>query len=212
MNITLFGADGRMGRIFREIAEEHNILAVDKGSIIDYSMDCDVAVDFSVPEALDQVLHYCKVKKCPLVHAVTGLDSYQMAKLIEHSKTLPVVHKQNFGQGYESFCSCLRQIATVLPTWDCVILETHKRNKRDKPSGTALEIKKQIENTLALSGHGRPIEVLSQRLGQLSGTHAVTFAHEGESITLKYQTENPSAFAEGALGCAVLLLNHKTAD
>lgn len=209
MNITLFGANGRMGKVFREIAGAHNILAIDKDSEIDYSADCDVVVDFSTADALEEVLEYCKAKQCPLVHAVTGLQPHQMERLIEHGKTLPVVHKQNFGQGFDSFCACVRQVASTLPTWDCVIVETHKRNKLDKPSGTALEIKKQIEDTLERNGYPRRIEVLSQRLGQLSGTHSVTFAHEGESITLRYQTENPSAFAEGALDCAILLVGKK---
>lgn len=208
MNITVFGSKGRMGTLLSERARQlgHCVYGIDKDQTADFSRPCDVVIDFSVPEALDDALDYCTQKGCPLVYAVTGLNEKQKELLRQHSERLPTVYRQNFGEAFEAFKKCVVQTAELLPDWDCVIYEAHKKNKKDRPSGTALVIQSAIESKLHCMGINKKIEVLSARLGEMSGMHSVIFAKGSESVTMQYRTENSTAFASGALRCAVQLV------
>ena len=73
--------------------------------------------------------------------------------------------------------------------------EAHHATKKDAPSGTALMLKRAMEE----AGYTRPIDVSSTRAGYIPGTHTIGFDGPAESITLTHTARDRSAFARGAL-------------
>ena len=76
--------------------------------------------------------------------------------------------------------------------------EAHHAMKKDAPSGTALQLKRTMEE----AGYSRPIDVSSTRAGYIPGVHTIGFDGPAESITLSHTARDRSAFARGALMAA----------
>jgi 4-hydroxy-tetrahydrodipicolinate reductase len=76
--------------------------------------------------------------------------------------------------------------------------EAHHALKQDAPSGTALMLKRVLEQ----AGYTRPIDVSSTRAGHIPGVHTVGFDGPAESITLSHTARDRTAFARGALVAA----------
>ena len=76
--------------------------------------------------------------------------------------------------------------------------EAHHHKKKDAPSGTALLLKRAMEQ----SGYSLPIDVSSTRAGHEPGTHTIGFDGPAESITLSHSARDRTAFARGALTAA----------
>ena len=73
--------------------------------------------------------------------------------------------------------------------------EAHHAAKKDAPSGTALKLKRAMEE----AGYHRPIDVSSSRAGFIPGTHTIGFDGPAESITLTHTARDRGGFARGAL-------------
>lgn len=80
------------------------------------------------------------------------------------------------------------------------ILEYHGRHKRDKPSGTALDLQR------ALAARGRDSEIHSVRLDGMVAHQAVLFGADGEVVTLRHDVTSRSAYAQGVVAAASALL------
>ena len=76
--------------------------------------------------------------------------------------------------------------------------EAHHGMKKDAPSGTALQLKRTMEQ----AGFARPIDVSATRAGFIPGTHTIGFDGPSESITLSHTARDRGAFARGALTAA----------
>jgi 4-hydroxy-tetrahydrodipicolinate reductase len=89
-----------------------------------------------------------------------------------------------------------------LEGFDPYLLEWHRRAKRDRPSGTALELTRRI-----VAGHPRlasptDLEVVSVRAGASPGMHLVGFDAAGETVELRLTARDRSAYADGILAAA----------
>ena len=76
--------------------------------------------------------------------------------------------------------------------------EAHHAAKKDAPSGTALKLKRAMEE----AGYHRPIDVAASRAGFIPGTHTIGFDGPSESITLTHTARDRGGFARGALTAA----------
>lgn len=155
----------------------------------------DVVIDFSVAEATQEVCEFCKAHRCPLVTGTTGRDAEQQQYLEDLKKITTVCEKANFSKGMELTEEICKMLAPL--NWDCDIVETHRKGKADRPSGTA----KQLCRSLLLGGT-RTVCVHSLRNGSNFGRHEIVFGTNGESITITHQAENVQIFARGALDTA----------
>ena len=93
-----------------------------------------------------------------------------------------------------------RQLAAVA---DIRILETHHRQKKDAPSGTARSLGDAVAE-----GRGTPLaagDYASLRAGDIVGEHQVIFALQGEQIILEHRASDRAIFARGALSAALWL-------
>ncbi|WP_066801747.1 4-hydroxy-tetrahydrodipicolinate reductase [Moraxella oblonga] len=245
LNIAIMGASGRMGRMLVQSTLENaktnlsgafvrsvsSLIGVDAGefvgmgkcgvalSTLDLS-GVDVLIDFSLPDALDEVLQACINHKVPLVMGVTGLSEAQEAKLYEASKLIPIVYAGNYSTGVNLSLNLLTTTAKVLGLdADVEIVEHHHKHKLDAPSGTALMMANAVATargqslkTSAVYGrHGQAkrgegqIGIHAVRGGEIVGEHTVEFIMNGEIIEITHKAQSRMTFANGAVRAGIWL-------
>lgn len=206
MIVAVFGALGRVGGKVCEIAHKrgHTVVPIDirmqsentqYENVWENTKKIDVAIDFSVPQATNDVVKFCMRHRCPLVTGVTGRNEEQQKLVEELSKNVTVVSKANFSQGVDALHRLALLASNLLADWDCEIVEIHRKNKLDSPSGTA----RDLAATVAQRKNFADVTVHSLRCGSNFGRHSVIFATQGESLTLTHQAENSEIFAKGAI-------------
>jgi 4-hydroxy-tetrahydrodipicolinate reductase len=74
----------------------------------------DVAIDFSLPEAVDRTVDYCVENSVALVSGTTGLSGRQREKMRAASETVPVLYATNMSVGMNALFSLVGQVASML--------------------------------------------------------------------------------------------------
>ncbi|MGH2445799.1 MAG: 4-hydroxy-tetrahydrodipicolinate reductase [Candidatus Limnocylindria bacterium] len=92
--------------------------------------------------------------------------------------------------------------------YDPYIVEWHRAGKRDRPSGTALELARRlirghpVKRRIGAAADGpadpEALEVLSLRAGAAPGTHLVGFDATGETLELRLTARDRRSYASGA--------------
>jgi 4-hydroxy-tetrahydrodipicolinate reductase len=223
---VIVGATGRMGgqllRLMGQfpalclhgaVASEHNdSLGKDAGSYagiepcgiaISASLaplldSADLVLDFSGPAAAATTLAACVSARVPLLIGTTGLPREMDAALAAAANSIALLVAANTSLGVNLLLELVRQAAQALPPgYDIEVVETHHRDKRDAPSGTALAL-----GAAAATGRGvnkDDIGFASVRGGDVVGEHEVWFLGEGERVLLKHSATDRAVFARGAL-------------
>ena len=162
----------------------------------------DVAIDFSTPDSVvDNALVLAK-RGISLVIGTTGWAAREaeLRKMVAESGT-GIVVAPNFSTGVVLFEALVARAAALFaPQADVAAFlhEAHHSAKKDAPSGTALSLKKAMQQ----AGYDRPIDVSSTRAGFIPGTHTAGFDGPAETITLTHTARDRTAFARGALAAA----------
>jgi 4-hydroxy-tetrahydrodipicolinate reductase len=203
MKLLLVGY-GKMGRLIDEMARSQGAdvtgrIDLDTG---DWSVDADVAIDFSTAEALRGNFSHYTDRKLPVVIGTTGWSA-QAAELREQSERagLGIVAAANFSIGVNLFELMVAEAARLMqaqPQYGAWIHEAHHSAKRDAPSGTALVLR----DTMVDAKFGRPIDVSSTRAGAIPGIHTVGFDSPSDTIELTHTARDRRGFAAGALMAA----------
>jgi 4-hydroxy-tetrahydrodipicolinate reductase len=228
LRLLIHGASGRMGRALLRLAAADSRFAIATGvsrnggeadgvpllpvARIDAAPDFDVALDFSLSEGFDVVLALCRRRGCALVSGTTGLNDAQRALVESAANEIPILWSANFSMGVTVLTELVRRVAAALPGWDCDIVETHHRHKRDAPSGTALTLGAAVHEARGAHPH-----YASLRAGDVVGEHAVQFATDGERLELIHRATDRDIFARGALEAAARIAgrpagNYRLAD
>lgn len=149
------------------------------------------------------------------VIATTGWDDARPALdevLRSHGAT--AVAAANFSLGVALFFRIIETAAQLfgrLDGFEPYVIEWHRRDKVDRPSGTALEIASRLLALDPAKSHiaqaaGPPdpagLELVSVRAGASPGMHLVGFDAAGESIELRLTARDRSAYVAGALAAA----------
>ena len=163
--------------------------------------DADVAIEFTVPAAAPDNIRACVAAGCPVVVGTTGWYDQRAAVQREveqmHGALLVAA---NFSIGVAIFDRVVAEAARLFataPQFDAHMIETHHREKKDAPSGTAGSLARTAEHAL-----GRPIPITSVRVGSVPGTHELVFDAPFEQIRLVHAARDRRVFAEGALAAA----------
>ena len=238
MRIAVHGAAGRMGRLVIKNAYEEgltiaqafdiNMVGKDAGELAgigrigveiddDVSkIDCDVAIDFSAPQATMNLLENAAKKNVKVVIGTTGFDDEQKRRIEEFSKKIPIIISPNFSIGVNIFWKALEFLAEKLSDYDVEIFEIHHKFKRDSPSGTAIKAAEIIKektgkDKLIFCREGlreeNEIGVFGIRGGDVVGEHTVLFIGIGERIELTHRAWNREAFSKGAIKAAKWIYN-----
>jgi 4-hydroxy-tetrahydrodipicolinate reductase len=182
----------------------------------------EVAIDFTLPEALGENLAAVERAGIPLVVGITGLDAARQAELRRFSERLPVLVAPNMSLAVNLLFGLVgRAAASLPPDYDVEIVEAHHRGKADAPSGTALRLgeivagarggplaEHAVYGRLGKSAARAPgaIGFASLRAGDIVGMHQVLFAGSGETLELVHRTTDRMTFAYGALVAARWIL------
>lgn len=172
MKIAVFGSGGRMGKRVCVLARERGHLVLPFEATDVKEEQADVVIDFSLPQATEEVCRYCLLHRCPLVSGVTGRTPQQQKLIDDLSESVPVQAKSNFSRGIAAMRQVCRLLASL--NWDCEIVETHRKGKQDAPSGTAKTLGCDV-----MRNGTRKVTFHSLRCGSNLGRHEVVFATQG---------------------------------
>lgn len=180
--------------------------------------EAQVAIDFTLPAALNAHLEACVAAGCAMVIGTTGLTDNQHGQIERTAAQIGVVYSRNMSVGVNVLTALVREAGRILDNdYDVEITEAHHRFKVDAPSGTALQLGEAVAKargtTLAESGvfgrHGRTgerergsIGINALRAGRIVGDHSVLFAADEELIEFKHRAQDRAVFARGALRAA----------
>lgn len=211
LNVILSGASGRMGQALQGLVQaERNVSVVAHvNSAADWRSltppkSLSVVIDFSSPEGLKQALQWCVRHKVKLVSGTTGLGRSHYQDMARAGKKIPILYSANMSLGIAAFSAMLNTLGR-LKAWDFQISETHHKRKKDKPSGTALMLQRQLE-----AGLGRKLpRPLSTRGGGVAGIHRLSAFGPDEALVLEHTAFDRVVFARGALQAAAWLFDKK---
>ena len=208
VHVLLIGAAGRMGKSVLDLAQSDPEIEIaaqcDLGDSIEPAMtNCDVAIDFSQADSIDEICRAALKYGKPLVVGTTGHSQPQRKTIEETAHSVPIVLASNFSVGVNVLFWLTQKAAELLGAdFNPEIVETHHKMKKDAPSGTAktlAEILKAVRNS--------EIPIQSIREGDVVGEHTVIFSGPGESLELTHRAANRGIFAGGALRAAKWIIN-----
>jgi 4-hydroxy-tetrahydrodipicolinate reductase len=200
---------GKMGQLVGQLAGQYDceiagivdpVSAAHTGSIDDERWNTvDVAVDFTSPDAVMTNVPALARRRINVVLGTTGWQAHEaeLRKAVA-DRGSGIVAAPNFSTGVVLFEAMVAHAAALLAgneEFGAWVYEAHHAAKKDAPSGTALKLKRAMEE----AGYARPIDVASSRAGFIPGTHTVGFDGPSESITLTHTARDRGAFARGAL-------------
>lgn len=164
--------------------------------------DADVVVDFSLPEATDQLVDTVLRHGTPLVCGVSGLDEARLAKIAAAATSIPVVYDRNMSLGIAVLERIVREAAATLGgDFEIEISEVHHVHKVDAPSGTALKLGEAIAAARGEEGTGS-IRFESERRGDVPGDHEVVMRSPTERLSFAHSVTTRQVFADGAIRAA----------
>ena len=164
--------------------------------------DISVVIDFSSPEGFITCINFCIENKLPLISGTTGLAEKHLELVGTAKKNIPVLLASNMSIGIANLKSSIEQyLLSISNPSKCKIIEIHHLNKKDSPSGTAIEIKSFLEN-IPGSKIDSPINVQSYRIGDIFGIHRIVFENEEGVTTFEHIANSRNVFARGSLQAA----------
>jgi len=202
MRIAVIGF-GAMGRLVeagaRKNGDEIGLVITSKNDLtLDQLHGHDVAIDFSVGDAVLKNVEACARAHVPLVEGTTGWKQHEStAKQIMTDHSGAMVYGANFSIGVNLFYRIAKHAAALFAAvegYAPFIEEAHHNRKRDAPSGTALKLRDLMSEHL-----GPDIPTSSTRAGYIPGTHRVGFDSEADQILLTHTARSRQGFANGAL-------------
>ncbi|WP_166921806.1 4-hydroxy-tetrahydrodipicolinate reductase [Flavobacterium poyangense] len=221
MKIALLGY-GKMGKVIERIALERGheiVLKKDENNTYDGLSTADVAIDFSVPAAAVDNISNCFHSNVPVVSGTTGwLEHYDKMEALCKEKQGGFISSSNFSLGVNIFFELNEYLAKIMAQFDSykvTMEEIHHTQKLDAPSGTAISLAKGVIENSAYANwtleepKANEIHIEAKRIGDVPGTHTVTYDSAIDSIELKHTAHNREGFALGAVIAAEWLAGKK---
>ncbi|POY40993.1 4-hydroxy-tetrahydrodipicolinate reductase [Flavobacterium alvei] len=221
MKIALLGY-GKMGQTIERIALERGheiVLKKDEFNTYERLSDADVAIDFSIPAVAVENISSCFYTNVPVISGTTGwLDRYdEMVALCEEKKGA-FISSSNFSLGVNLFFGLNEYLAKMMSKFDSYKVdmeEIHHTQKLDAPSGTAISLAKGViensnyTNWTMENPNSNEIHIEALRIGDVPGTHTVTYNSGIDSIEIKHTAHNREGFALGAVIAAEWIVGKK---
>ncbi|HJU41435.1 MAG TPA: dihydrodipicolinate reductase C-terminal domain-containing protein [Vicinamibacterales bacterium] len=213
MRVLLLG-HGRMGTLVESLAPSYDATiagVIDEHSgeraIADGNFgDVDVAIDFTLADAVPKNLPQLAQRRINVVIGTTGWQAHEAAlRDVAKQAGIGVLAASNFSLGMNVFALAVEEASRQFarhPEFGAWIHEAHHIMKKDAPSGTALTLKAGMEK----AGYSRAIDVSSTRVGSVPGTHTVGFDGPSETIEFTHTVRDRAVFARGALTAAKWLV------
>ena len=224
MKIALVGY-GKMGKSIEEIAVARGhevILKIDRTTLANFTKEnidaADVVIEFTGPESAYQNVSKCINFSAAVVCGSTGwTEQLEEVKQLCIEKKTALLYASNFSIGVNIFFELNKKLASLMNAqndYDVQIVETHHTQKKDSPSGTAITIAEQIlENVTrkkewinSISENPKQLEIISERIDAVAGTHTVTYSSPIDEIEITHTAHSRMGFALGAVLAAEFLI------
>jgi 4-hydroxy-tetrahydrodipicolinate reductase len=178
---------------------------------------CDVAIEFSLPDAVVENVAAYAAAGVPAVIGTTGwlerLD--EVTRSVDEAEGA-LVYGSNFSIGAHLFfrlAAFAGSLVAHVEEYDLLVHEMHHRGKKDSPSGTALSLakavmeqvprKRRIETArLDRAPERDELHVSSSRGGSIPGTHTLYLDSAVDTIEVRHQARSRGGFALGAVKAA----------
>lgn len=191
-----------MGQAIQAQCKESDVQATDFQAATKDLNNISAVIDFSSPEGLTACINFCIENSIPLISGTTGLSAEQLETLRTAKKFIPILLASNMSLGVSNLKSSIEQYLLSISTPSkCKIIEIHHTNKKDSPSGTAIEIKSFLENLPGSKIDGL-IDVHSYRIGNIFGIHRIIFENAEGITTFQHIANSRNIFARGAIKAA----------
>ena len=191
-----------MGQAIQAQCKESDVQATNFQAATKDLNNISAVIDFSSPEGLTACINFCIENSIPLISGTTGLSAEQLETLRTAKKFIPILLASNMSLGVSNLKSSIEQYLLSISTPSkCKIIEIHHTNKKDSPSGTAIEIKSFLENLPGSKIDGL-IDVHSYRIGNIFGIHRIIFENAEGITTFQHIANSRNIFARGALKAA----------
>jgi len=185
VKVCIYGIAGKVGAALAPALEHAGHEVVDGRAA--GPEGCDVAVDFTRPDAVPENVRQCLAAGVPVVIGTTGFDVEELDRQAR-AADVPCFYAPNFALGAVLMMRFAEQASPAFPRAE--IVELHAETKRDAPSGTA-------KATASLIGDD--VAIHSVRLPGLVAHQEVLFGGEGETLTIRHDTTSRQVFAPGVL-------------
>jgi 4-hydroxy-tetrahydrodipicolinate reductase len=217
MKIALIGY-GKMGKEIEKIAIDRGhevVLKIDITNPEELNITnlrkADVAIEFTIPASATANYKLCFEAGIPVISGTTGWLA-QMPEVHQQCKTLngTFFYTSNFSLGVNIFFALNKRLAELMGNhseYKVEMKEIHHTQKLDSPSGTAItlaegimenipEKKSWVNHTTLLSDE---IGIISEREGQVPGTHIINYDSEVDYIEITHCAKNRKGLAFGAV-------------
>ena len=177
--------------------------------------DCEVAVDFSLPDASLILVEAARKQGTALVIGTTGFQTAQKEAIRRASTDIPIVLSGNFSTGVNVIVELVKAAAAALGRdYDVEIIEHHHNQKVDAPSGTAVMLGQAVcrsrnidyEKVVVTDRSRRnrrrrseEIGISSLRGGGIIGHHSVCFMGANEKVEISHTAQSRTLFTDGVL-------------
>ena len=209
MFLAILGASGKFGSCIHSLAKKDPLISsiypasrIRQEGFFDLKTaleKCDMIIDASSFEATKEHLETAVTLGKPIVIGTTGHPYPIQDLLIEASKKIPIFYAPNFSYGIALLMETIQRYHQALPKKEVSIEEVHHKNKKDRPSGTALMIIQQMPEL--------SIPVTSHRVEDGIANHTIDFTLEDEVLSLSHKALSRNVYAIGALKSAHFLFS-----
>ena len=236
INIAVCGANGRMGQAVIkavENADDMSLVAridINNGQFATIkdakeSVDIDVLVDFTQPQAIYENALYCLNNGIKMVVGTTGLTDSQISELENISKTTNTscLIAPNFSTGAVLMMKFAQKAAKYFDNAE--IIELHHNQKKDAPSGTAVKTASMmaevnenfasnncaevetIEGARGANSYNN-IHIHSVRMPGFMASQEVLFGSSGQTLRIRHDSSDRECYMDGVL-LAIRHINNK---
>ncbi|WP_437582201.1 4-hydroxy-tetrahydrodipicolinate reductase [Paramicrobacterium sp. CJ85] len=212
--VAIAGARGKMGRLFETIIGELDgfdvVARLGRESDLDELNDADLVVDVTNPDASPAIVEHAARQGAAVLIGTSGWSESRVTSL---SNDVPdgvgILIIPNFSLG-SVLGTTLATIAARF--YDSIeIIEAHRQSKADSPSGTAVRTAELMSGARESAGpvaaphtdqraRGQQvagIPIHSLRLSGVVAQQEVILGGTGETLTIRHDTIDPSAYRRG---------------
>ena len=197
---------GKMGHLIEDVLRRRGIECAgateDVASFDDaVAKDC-VCIDFTTPEAFRANYPVLAKKFKAVVVGTTGWYDIkdEVIACFEKAGTT-MIWSSNYSIGVLALFAAVEKVSGILRDKGYVpdIHEIHHIQKLDSPSGTAKSLASIVEE-----GMGVEPEISAERIGEVPGTHSVSFLSSCDRLTFTHEAFSREGFAQGAVTAALM--------
>ena len=200
--IAVVGFKGKMGSLItKELQKNYDVVGVGKEDDLEKQNEIDLLIDFASSKSSVASAEYCLKKNIPIIIGSTGQIEEENKRLEEISNKIKVVKKANFSMGIKVLENFVESVLNLKPE-KFEIIEKHHKNKKDSPSGTALELKNFI-----MQMFDGEVEIKSIREGEEMGEHEIIAYLGNEKLSIKHKVYSRDVFVLGVVDEVKNLLN-----